>query len=673
MNTRNYLFKGMLLSLIIISNLAFSQKISERNVLKYKIKKANEELQHRFMEEASQSSMEFGKQSISDPEKVKRTLTHILNIRKNLPKFSPLTLSPDTVYLGDTLVIGFTPGDELIIDSAWTHTGPIIVMGDGLLQFQNAEATILGNIYLVENARVIADSSSLCIPQQYFYQRIVLLTGHSRMEVHNSTIDFGGLVHNWATTDSAVLLFDHVTKPDFSTIGMYGQSSIIIDSVDVAGEFIVDDSVHLQIAHANSVLAWHQFGDEAEIDISFPDGEYVENYGFSDEEAGVSGIDYSIQINNCGIVWWGLMPSNGSDVTITDSDIRAIGLWFEGSDSSSVSGLVNNSHYDNFTAPLDDRYFHLNNCDVMTWSLYTFDDVVVEATGCILGEIGVMGRSVANAFNLFIDGSGGYFFGTDTTFSVIGFSALTSSLRSSGNSFLIFAYASQMNGLVQALEHSVLMLIQSSTIEAPTYDAGSVVWMANIMFPSSGFVDSMEPIYGSAWIDKGAASDLMDFGHYTMYYQTSPDTTWYIINEPSESEVREDVLVNWNTQNLKPGAYFLKLDLVDNWGNLMTATKPFTLLPLVVGTDEIKPSKTEVQVYPNPFSSTINFEIQDVAFGELEIHIHDGMGREVFVNANPISVNNGRLQVNGSRFTRGIYYYQIKMGSVTYTGKLVKL
>ena len=669
MNKSSYFSSGILIALLIISSSVFSQT-SKKQIFKNELKNANKVLQHQFRDGAHNNRNELSKQTVNDSEKLKQTLTHILDIRKNLPAFTSSVRSCDTVYLGDTLVIGFTPGDELIIDSVWTHTGPIIVLGDGLLKFQNAEATILGNLYVVEDARVIADSSYLYFPQQFFYERIIILTGHSRMEVHNSTLDFGGLVHNWATIDSAVLLFDEVTKPDFSTIAMYGQSSIIIDSVDVAGEFIVDDSVNLEIQRANMVLLWHQFGAGAEIDISFPDGEYIDNYSFNNSEPGISGIDYNIQINECEIVWWGLMPSNASDVTITDSDIRAIGLWFEGSDSSTVSGLVNNSHYDNYTAPLDDRYFHLNNCDVMTWSLYTFDTVVVNATGCILGEIGVMGKSVVNAFNLFIDGSGGYFFGTDTTFSVIGFSALTSSLRSSGNSFLIFAYSSQMNGLVQALERSVLMLIQSSTTEAPTYDAGSVVWMANIMFPSSGFVNSVEQIFGSAWIDKGAESELMDFDHYTMYYQSADDTNWYMINEPNETEVREDVLVNWNTQDLKAGAYYLKLDLVDNWGNLMTATKPFTLLPLVLGAEESKPSITDVMVFPNPFNSQISFVIPSERDQKFELVIYNGMGREM-VSVTSI-FSDGRINIDSSQFPSGIYYYCLKTGSENYVGKLVK-
>lgn len=310
----------------------------------------------------------------------------------------------------------------------------------------------------------------------------------------------------------------------------------------------------------------------------------------------------------------------------------------------------------------------------MTWSIYTFDTVVVDIQGCILGEIGVMGQSVVNAYNSFIDGSGGYIFTTDTTFTVIGFSSLASSLRSGGNSFLIFAYSTMMNGLVQALENSVLMLIQSSTTEAPTYDAGSVIWMANIISPVSGFVNSVVPIFGSAWIDKGVDSELMDFGHYTMYYQRADDTTkWYMIGTQMETEVRDDVLVDWNTQGLEPGAYFLKLDLTDNWDNTMTATKPFTLLPEILDVHNIKLTDHEVKIYPNPFTSQISCEFLNLKSGDVVLKIFNSMGKEIVsITKKTSSSDVSMISVDGSRFPPGIYYYRLENENTTFTGKLIK-
>jgi len=436
-------------------------QVSSQQIIKDNLQHINQALQQKYMSKVRQGWELPDNDYNGKSDDINRTPTHILEISKKINGWASSIRSVDSLYLGDTLVIGSTPGEVLVIDSVWMHPGPIIVMGDGVLKFQHAHATILGDIYTVQNAQVIADSSYLYFPQEYFYQRQILLTGNSTLEISHSTLDFGGLVHSMATVQSAKLVLDHVKKPDFSTIGMYNQSTIIMDSVNIAGEFIVTDSVHLNIQKAGTVLLWHHFGKDAQADISFPDGEDVESYHFNNSVPGVSGVNYDIQITGCKDVMWGLMPSKGSNVTISDSKLRTVGFWFEGNDSSDVNGLVNNNHYDNFTASLNDRYFHLNNSDVMTWSLYTYDTTVVNVKGCILGEVGSMGQSVVNITNSFVDGSGGYLWSTDTTFMVNGFMSLTSSLRSSGNSFLIFAYSTMLNGQVQALQNSVLMMVQS--------------------------------------------------------------------------------------------------------------------------------------------------------------------------------------------------------------------
>jgi len=646
----------------------FAQENSRQSI-KHEIQKANNVLQKQFKNHPGGKNNPSNNLSVVTSGEM-----HILEIRKKINGWISSTRSVDSLYLGDTLVVGFTPGEVLVIDSVWMHPGPIIVMGDGVLKFQHAQATILGDIYTVQNAKVIADSSYLYFPQEYFYQRGIILTGNSKMEVRYSTMDFGGLVHSMATVQSATLLLDHVKKPDFSTIGMYNQSTIIMDSVNIAGEFIITDSVHLNIQKAGTVLLWHQFGKAAQADISFPDGENVESYHFNNSVPGVSGVNYDIQITDCKNVMWGLMPSNGSDVTISNSKLRTVGFWFEGGDSSDVSGLVGNNHYDDFTAGLDDRFFHLNNSDVMTWSLYTYDSTVVNVKGSILGEVGSMGQSVVTINNSFVDGSGGYLWSTDTTFMVNGFMSLSSSLRSSGNSFLIFAYSTMMNGQVQALQNSVLMLIQSSTTEAPAFDPGSVVWMAKIASPASGFVNGDVKIRGSAWIDKGYASTWMDFDHYTMSYQRADDTTtWYLIGSPNQTEVRDDVLAGWNTQGLAPGAYFLKLELTDNWGNTMTALKTFTLLPAVLGTGEEPERQDRPKIFPNPFTDKISVVVSGQNNDPVNFVIYDSRGMVVFSKTvRTASSGEMNFSIDGSGFIPEIYFYRMEKGGKAFTGKLVK-
>jgi len=601
--------------------------------------------------------------TLSDINRKKDSITYYLSSQDR---------TADTIYLGDTLVIGFEPGEELLIDSEWIHYGPILIIGDGILRFEGAHATILGDIITAENGQLIADSSHLYFPQDYFYQRILLLTGNSIMSFRNSTLDFGGLVHNMATVGTSVLEFFNVEKPDFSTVGMYEESVILIDSIDVAGEFIIDDEVRLEIKNSETILLWHQLDNNAIIDIEFPDGDSVDHYEFNDQQSGISGVGYDILIDNCTEVMWGLMPAKGSDATISNSEIRTIGFWFEESDSIQVNGLVNNNYYGDYTAPLSDRNFHLINSDVMTWSLYSFDSAYVDVEGCILGEIGVMGHSEVSAFNYFCDGSGGYLWAGDTTFLVSGMSSLSSALRSTHNSILIFAYSTQMNGLVQALDNSIIMLIQSNISAAPTYDPGAVIWMANISDPGSAYQNSIVPIVGSAWIDKGNQSELMDFGYYVISYQKDGDTTWQMIGDTNYLEIRDDVLINWNTQSVEPGAYYLKLDLWDNWDNGATATSGFTLLPDLLGTPDALDNQMNFDVFPNPVQSTTWFRFTLDIFSHVNLKIYDMHGKEVAVVISS-TMDSGEHQIGYdiSNLPKGIYYPVLSIDHNQITKKLI--
>jgi len=582
--------------------------------------------------------------------------------------------SVDTISLGDTLVIGVEPGEELVINSEWVHNGPILIIGDGILRFEGAQATIIGDIITAENGQLIADSSSLYFPQEYFYQRMLLLAGNSGMHFLNSTLDFGGMVHTMAAVGTSVLEFDHVDKADFTTFGLYESASIIIDSINKAGEFVVIDSTHLQIRDAATVLLWHQFRDGSVADIVFPDGNSVDSYEFNDQVSGVSGVDYDISLENCTEVMWGMMPSAGSDVTVTNSDIRSVGFWFENSDSTDVNGLVNNSHYSDFTAPLNDRNFHLVNCDVITWSLYSFDDAYVDVSGSILGEIGAMGRSEVQALNYYCDGSGGYVWVTDTAFLLSGFSSVSASVRTGSHGVIIFAYSNQMNGLVQALGQSILILLQSNITATPVYDPGAVIWMANITGPGTAFQNTVVPLEGSAWIDKGSQSNLMDFGYYMMYYQKEGDTSWNMIGDTSYMEVREDALTQWNTQGVDPGVYYIKLVLVDDLGNMVEASTQMVLLPDVLGVPDDQEYMSELKTFPNPVRENLHLTFNLLQRSGVTIKLYNGYGKGMTIlKGDVMETGEHHVTVDAGKLSAGIYYLVMQAGNSRVIKKIVVL
>ena len=286
--------------------------------------------------------------------------------------------SSDTLYIAE----------DTIYTGSWTHTGTIVIAPNVTLTFNKLTATIVGDIILWgKNARFIVDSSNLYFPQQYFYQRSLLAVNNSHIIINNSTLNYSNLSHNLELLFGSTVEMVNVNNIGFTTNGIWDSCSVNINGSNQAGEYITTEWAKLKFQNAATILLWHQFPDTAVINYSFPDGASVKSYTFNNTIPGIKGIGYNINVTNCTDVMWGMMPANGSNVTISNSQIRSIGLWFTGKDTFNLSGLVDYSTYTDFTAPLKDRNLHLINSSVTTWSLYPMNNTWLNVTGSILGEV----------------------------------------------------------------------------------------------------------------------------------------------------------------------------------------------------------------------------------------------------------------------------------------------
>ncbi|MBL0175991.1 MAG: T9SS type A sorting domain-containing protein [Ignavibacteria bacterium] len=513
------------------------------------------------------------------------------------PANSPRRLSAP----GDTLVVGPGP-DTLRISGAWSHAGPILVLGDGRLVFDSARAVITGNIVVWGGrAALVARHSTLVFPQEYFYQRSLIAAGGSSVLFEQTTLDYGGLPHNLAVTDSAAVEYRTVTNRGFTTCGLSGRARLRVDSCNETGEFILQDSVTLDFRNAHTVLLWPVIEAGAALDGAFPDGALVDRFTLNRNTAGTSGIRFDVNLEQCGNVLWGLMPKPGSDIRIRNSRMRAIGLWFTAPDSVAVSGLVNNLAHTQFTAPLTDRSLVLDNTFVQTWSLYSFHASVVDVKACILGEIGAFGRSRVTCANTMVDGTGGYLFASDTSTVLYGFSSATCNVRSERNGILIFAYSALTNGSAVAIGNSILICAQSGMIDDPVALEGAIAWKAEIAPPVSLHVGDFVPLPGSAWIDRGPQSVLFDFKKYAVSYQKAGETRWTLIGDTAFIEVRNAPLIQWNTAGIEPGLYNVRVTLVSDVPGAFAvdAMKSVNVLPALTGVERV-PQAAAFSLYPNP-------------------------------------------------------------------------
>jgi len=595
-------------------------------------------------------------------------LNNLFRIKEDLLNFELAIKKSLKTKQSDTLIVGDTPNDSLIITGNYSYTGTIVVWGNGILRFRNANAVINGDIYVWgETAILTIDSSYIFCPQQYFYQRSLVAAGGGIIEVNNSTLDYGGLSHSLLLTDSAYIEMNYVHNNGFTTCGLYNKAYIKIDHTNQAGEFIATENTKLYFTDANTILLWHQIPPGAAFNMDFPDNGAVTSYVLNNSTPGINNINYSINVSNCTDVMWGLMPCAGSDVNISNSQIRAIGLWFEGNDTLAVNGLVNNSNYTVFTAPIADRQLSFTNTSVQTWSLYTFDHAGIDVTGCIVGEIGAMDNSSVNTENIFVDGSGGYFFANDNTFVLSANTNTSSSIRSSGNGVFIYAYSTVSNGNAMALNNSILLVVQSMLPEDPVALDGACAWFVNLETPYSSYVDSVISLNGSAWIDKTTTSQLMDFSYYQLFYQVNGDSNWIPITPKIVQEKHHEPIASWDTHGMQPGAYLLKLVVADNFPdtNEADAIKQITLLPAFMDIQEINTDNL-FTIYPNPVEGSFIFLNSGVE--TVEIVLTDVQGRVL----KSVYANEGINNIDICNFSSGVYFVIVKQRKSNSVCKITK-
>ena len=563
---------------------------------------------------------------------------------------------PQQLLNADTLIVGLVANDTLVITGNWTHTGPIWVFNDGVLIFNNATVSDTGDIYVWGQGKLFAQNSSLSFPQAFFYERGMYAFQQGEIHLQNCSLNYSGMSHYLGLAGNVVLEWNNVHNADWTTASVLGQTTVNINGSNLTGEYILQDSTNVQFTHADSVILWHHFPPGALINYAFPPGDTLYNYIFNNTQPGVTGINYNAAADSCTNVLWALMPVNGSDVTINNSDLRLIGCWFQYGDTALVYGIFNNSNYTSYTTPLSERNLQLNNTSVETWSMYVFDSSAVLIDSCVLGEVGAQQHASIQAGNTVVDGSGGYFWSTDST-TVFGIGTLCyTTCRSEKQSTFVLGYSWLPFMPPTAVQQSTLIAVQNNLAFDPLPYNGGVVWMAALEQPDTAAVNMQLPVNGSAWIDQGPDGNPTAFGSYSLAYQfPAQSPQWNAITTNAATEVRHAPLAVWNTTGLQPGTYVLKLTLYTATGDSVEAFNPIVLMSNPLGLPATQANT--FSVWPNPAGNVVYVDAPAAAL----VRVYDMQGREVLVQqvgaARPFAVQLGELEA-------GVYLLRVGDGVV---------
>jgi len=110
--------------------------------------------------------------------------------------------------------------------------------------------------------------------------------------------------------------------------------------------------------------------------------------------------------------------------------------------------------------------------------------------------------------------------------------------------------------------------------------------------------------------------------------------------------------------------------------NEMTGTleKPFILNANSEITDiRVNQQFNNVSIYPNPFTSKTNFEINIENQCDIQIEIFDVTGRRIdAIQRSKVANGKHTIEWEGSRFANGLYTARITVGNEQFTVKMVK-
>src|SRR5205814_1277730 len=76
--------------------------------------------------------------------------------------------------------------------------------------------------------------------------------------------------------------------------------------------------------------------------------------------------------------------------------------------------------------------------------------------------------------------------------------------------------------------------------------------------------------------------------------------------------------------------------------------------------------------YPNPTTGLTNFDVTMKQNANIVLSIYNGLGQQVYVTENKLSIGKHLLTVDASNFASGLYFYTIQGANASVSGKILK-
>ncbi len=499
----------------------------------------------------------------------------------------------EKVYSEEPLIIGDDPVDEVFVigsETEFYHTGGIMVTGKGTL-IVNGIVHQRGHVYITENGtlrveggefhiegydtNVYLDKGGSCIftnallhyVQEYVAQHNLVAGGNGHFEFTDSSVDCDGSIEFVHLVDTASYKAVNTHFTDWTTWYLYDQTVLSLEDVNYAGDVVFYDSPTLTFVNTQVIMPWLYFGKGAVVEYQFPSESASITIDSSLE--GVSGIPWTLTMENCSQVAWGINPYPGSDVTIRDSHLTMVMFRFAGEGEFDLQGIMRNeSYYKDETIPVTDRNFRLVNTFVKWWKVDVIDRFQLHADSIVFSEMVLKGNSKAYLKNSICEGQTIHLGATEDTFLYFEKGEVWSFVSVWDNAVMVLQdslvdwekgkFIYQTSNIAHG--HSRLYCLNSILKSKPEAVDSALVIVAAITGPDRGRTGEKLSISGAAWIDTGPDCDST-FARYELCWGKNGD--WTLITKSVNPA--DGILGVWDTSGLPEGEYELRLQIwVDN-------------------------------------------------------------------------------------------------------------
>ncbi len=592
---------------------------------------------------------------------IKTLVPQLRHVQKETPQKYPQE--------GD-LIIGLDdPEEEITISGNYYLNGDIEIYNQGILNLDNADFKINGDIFISGQGQLEAHGGSFTIIQAYIYEHQAILTDNAKLTF--SQIDFQSSGQSWSMAqigNSEYILKDSEISDGFITVVLLENSSARITNTKTPGEFLCFDNNSIEFSHSDFLLQWLVLPDSSTVDTSLPDDSLVVDWQFSVAEPHIENISYSLKIDSCTNVMWGLISMTGSESIFRDTKFRTIGLMFTDPDSLVVSNITNESSHLNEVVNIPDRTLQLINCDVHTWSFYPSRNSKLTVNNCIFGELISQDSSRVIIDNSVCDGTGGYLGAFHNSQLIVVRSLISSSCQviARNRGILVGAESAFWGSHIAADESSIMFIANTARSIEPQAHGSSVIFESQLPFVE-GNTESIIPVTGTARILSGSDIPIEFQGYEVFYSNSTHNPVWNSMDGLHTQSVINDTLGLWNTAGLAEGNYLLQLSIHHNLGGSisMNSWARLNSVTNISDIDSAYPEKFSVgQNYPNPFNACTTIPFYLPVSSSITVKVFDICGRvKTVVTKKDLSEGFNEFKLRCNTWSSGVYYYQVQAGA----------